>query len=60
MPKGDEHKIARNYIYEEKISLTGKRIDKRGVREADGRMSYIPKLIDKNIEMWYNKPELEK
>jgi hypothetical protein len=64
--------------------LTGKRIDKSGIRGADGRMSYIPnmheliniitgwiatngsmidlytKLRDKNIEMGYGKPELEK
>ena len=82
---GEEHKVARNYIYEEKNTfLTGKRIDKSGIRGADGRMSYIPnmheliniitgwiatngsmidlytKLRDKNIEMGYGKPELEK
>lgn len=85
LPKGDEHRVARNYIYEEKNTfLTGKRIDKSGIRGADGRMSYRPnmheliniitgwiasngsmidlyiKLRDKNIEMGYGKPKLEK
>ena len=85
LPKGKEHKTARDYIYEEKNTfLTGKRIDSRGIRGADGRMSYIPnmheviniitewiatngsmidlytKLRDKNIEMGYGKPSLEK
>ena len=85
LPKGEKHKVARGYILEEKNTfLTGKRIDSKGIRGADGRMSYIPnmheliniitewiatkgsmidlyiKLRDKNIEMGYGKPKLEK
>lgn len=43
LPKGTQNKTARNYIYEEKnVYLTrGKRINKAGIRGADGRMSYI-------------------
>lgn len=43
LPKGVQNKAARDYIYEEKNTyLTrGKRINKDGIRGADGRMSYI-------------------
>ncbi|MBC7758978.1 MAG: hypothetical protein H7069_08985 [Phormidesmis sp. FL-bin-119] len=43
LPKGKENKTARDYIYEEKNTyLTrGKRINRAGIRGADGRMGYI-------------------
>lgn len=43
LPKGEENKEARDLIYEEKnVFLTrGHRKDERGIRGADGRMSYI-------------------
>ena len=43
LPKGKIHEIARKYIYEEKNTFLtrGKRIDKKGIRGADGRMGYI-------------------
>ena len=43
LPKGKPNQKARNYIYEEKNTyLTrGKRINKKGIRGADGRMGYI-------------------
>lgn len=45
LPKGDAYKDARELIYEEKNTfLTGKRKDERGIRHADGRMSYIPNM----------------
>lgn len=42
LPKGKQHKVSRDYIYEEKNTyLTrGKRIDEKGIRGADGRMGY--------------------
>jgi len=42
LPKGKQNKTARNYIYEEKNTyLTrGKRINRAGIRGADGRMGY--------------------
>lgn len=43
LPRGKENKTARDYIYEEKNTyLTrGKRINRAGIRGADGRMGYI-------------------
>lgn len=43
LPKGKENKKARSYVYEEKnVFLTrGKRINKAGLRGADGRMGYM-------------------
>ncbi len=43
LPKGKENKKARSYVYEEKnVFLTrGKRINKTGLRGADGRMGYM-------------------
>ena len=43
LPKGKNFKKARSYIYEEKnVYLTrGHRIDKQGIRGADGRMGFI-------------------
>ena len=43
LPKGKANKTARDYIYEEKNTyLTrGKRINRAGIRGADGRMGYI-------------------
>jgi len=43
LPKGKKHKIARNYVYEEKNTyLTrGTRINRNGRRGADGRMGYV-------------------
>jgi len=42
LPKGKQNKPARDYIYEEKNTyLTrGKRINRAGIRGADGRMGY--------------------
>lgn len=46
LPKGDEHKAARNLIYEEKNTFLtrGHRKNEKGIRGADGRMSYIPDM----------------
>lgn len=46
LPKGEEHKRARDLIYEEKNTFLtrGHRKDDRGVRGADGRMGYIPDM----------------
>lgn len=45
LPKGENNKQARDYIYEEKNTfLTGRRKDEKGIRGADGRMSYIPNM----------------
>lgn len=43
LPKGDDYKAARDLIYEEKNTFLtrGHRKDEKGVRGADGRMSYI-------------------
>lgn len=43
LPSGKQNKVARDYIYEEKNTyLTrGKRINKAGIRGADGRMGYL-------------------
>ncbi len=43
LPKGEEFKSVREYIYEEKNTFLtrGHRIQKDGRRGADGRMSYI-------------------
>lgn len=43
LPKGKEYKAARDYIYEEKNTFLtrGKRINRQGIRHADGRMGYI-------------------
>jgi hypothetical protein len=43
LPKGDENKAARDLIYEEKNTFLtrGHRKDEKGIRGADGRMSYI-------------------
>lgn len=46
LPKGEENKKARDLIYEEKNTFLtrGHRKDERGLRGADGRMSYIPDI----------------
>jgi len=46
LPKGEEFKQVRDYIYEEKNTFLtrGHRIQKDGRRGADGRMSYIPDI----------------
>lgn len=43
LPKGAEHKSARDLIYEEKNTYMtrGHRKNEKGIRGADGRMSYI-------------------
>jgi hypothetical protein len=43
LPAGKHNKEARDYIYEEKNTYLsrGKRINKAGIRGADGRMGYI-------------------
>lgn len=43
LPKGDSFKEARDLIYEEKNTYMtrGHRINEKGIRGADGRMSYI-------------------
>lgn len=43
LPEGKKNYVARNYIYEEKnVYLTrDKRINKAGIRGADGRMGYV-------------------
>ena len=43
LPKGEEYKTARDLIYEEKNTFLtrGHRKDEKGIRGADGRMSYI-------------------
>ncbi len=43
LPAGKQNKVARNYIYEEKNTYLsrGKRINKAGIRGADGRMGYL-------------------
>ncbi|MDB5131670.1 MAG: hypothetical protein JWR02_1419 [Mucilaginibacter sp.] len=43
LPKGKQNKVARDYIYEEKNTYLsrGKRINKAGIRGADGRMGYL-------------------
>ena len=42
LPKGEENKPARDLIYEEKNTFLtrGNRKDEKGIRGADGRMSY--------------------
>ncbi|KAA4632824.1 hypothetical protein F3B51_28810, partial [Bacteroides ovatus] len=47
-PKGAENKKARDLIYEEKNTFLtrGYRKDVRGIRGADGRMSYIADIRD--------------
>lgn len=46
LPKGNEFKEARDYIYEEKNILVtrGKKKDKSGIRGADSRMGYVSDL----------------
>ena len=46
LPKGEDHKAARDLIYEEKNTFLtrGHRKDDKGIRGADGRMSYIPDM----------------
>lgn len=46
LPKGEYFKEARDLIYEEKNTFMtrGHRIDNRGIRGADGRMSYIEEM----------------
>ena len=48
LPKGAENKKARDLIYEEKNAFLtrGYRKDVRGIRGADGRMSYIADIRD--------------
>lgn len=43
LPKGEEYKAARDYIYEEKNTFLtrGHRKNEQGIRGADGRMAYI-------------------
>lgn len=43
LPAGKQNKVARDYIYEEKNTYLsrGKRINKAGIRGADGRMGYL-------------------
>lgn len=43
LPKGEEYKVARDYIYEEKNTFLtrGHRKNEKGIRGADGRMAYI-------------------
>lgn len=43
LPKGRQYKTARDYVYEEKNTYLarGKRINKAGIRGADGRMGYL-------------------
>jgi hypothetical protein len=43
LPQGKQNKVARDYIYEEKNTYLsrGKRINKAGIRGADGRMGYL-------------------
>lgn len=43
LPKGDKYKVARDLIYEEKNTFLtrGHRKNEKGIRGADGRMSYI-------------------
>lgn len=43
LPKGEEYKAARDYIYEEKNTFLtrGHRKNEQGTRGADGRMAYI-------------------
>jgi len=43
LPSGKQNKVARDYIYEEKNTYLsrGKRINKAGIRGADGRMGYL-------------------
>lgn len=60
LPKGDDYKAARDLIYEEKNTFLtrGHRKDEKGVRGADGRMSYIAdinELIDIITEWISNK-----
>jgi hypothetical protein len=48
LPSGRQNKVARNYIYEEKNTYLsrGKRINKAGIRGADGRMGYLADADD--------------
>lgn len=48
LPKGDAYKEARDLIYEEKNTFLtrGHRKDERGIRNADGRMGYIPDMAE--------------
>lgn len=43
LPKGEQHKRARDLIYEEKNTYMtrGHRVDDKGIRGADSRMTYI-------------------
>ena len=46
LPKGEEHKQAREWIREEKNTFLtrGHGKDEKGIRGADGRMAYIPDI----------------
>lgn len=46
LPKGEENKAARDFIYEEKNTFLtrGHRKNDKGIRGADGRMGYIPDM----------------
>lgn len=46
LPKGEEYKEARDFIYEEKNTFLtrGHRKNEKGIRGADGRMAYIPDM----------------
>lgn len=48
LPKGEAYKEARDLIYEEKNTFLtrGHRKDARGIRNADGRMGYIPDMAE--------------
>lgn len=48
LPKGDANKKARDLIYEEKNTFLtrGHRKNERGIRGADGRMGYIPDMVE--------------
>lgn len=52
LPKGEEYKAARDFIYEEKNTFLtrGHRKNEQGIRGADGRMAYIED-IDKLINV---------
>lgn len=48
LPKGEQNKVARNLVYEEKNTFLtrGHRKDDRGIRGADSRMAYSPDMAD--------------
>lgn len=57
LPKGDENKKLRQYIYDEKnIFLNrGKDIDeKTGLRGSDGKMTYIPNFLEVAFDLTAN------